>query len=122
MPVGQVIIFDDVMLNDGGFYNPTTGIFTVPVKGVYAFFCTCTRAATSSNGETAILMKRNGQIIGDTFMWYDAGKDTASIGTAVANCEVGDTINTEVRHRGSTTETLLAGHYCVFNGVLTHTE
>ncbi|KAH3844833.1 complement C1q-like protein 2 [Dreissena polymorpha] len=34
---GTVITFDDVVYNDGSHYNPSTGIFTVPVSGVYVF-------------------------------------------------------------------------------------
>lgn len=33
----QVIIFDAVILNEGGFYNATTGIFQCPWNGVYDF-------------------------------------------------------------------------------------
>ena len=36
-PNGATIIFTRVSLNDGKGYNPVTGIFKVPVSGVYSF-------------------------------------------------------------------------------------
>ena len=31
------IVFDDAILNTGGHYDPTTGIYTVPIDGTYEF-------------------------------------------------------------------------------------
>ncbi|XP_045209459.2 complement C1q tumor necrosis factor-related protein 7-like [Mercenaria mercenaria] len=35
--IGQTILFNKVFLNDGSAYNENTGVFTVPVDGVYLF-------------------------------------------------------------------------------------
>jgi hypothetical protein len=34
---GDVVIFDDVRHNGGGYYNQTSGEFTCPLEGVYVF-------------------------------------------------------------------------------------
>ena len=31
------IVFDDAVLNTGGHYDPTTGIYTAPINGTYEF-------------------------------------------------------------------------------------
>ncbi|XP_045183637.2 complement C1q tumor necrosis factor-related protein 6-like [Mercenaria mercenaria] len=36
-PMGQVVIFPEVLLNEGGGYNSMTGHFTAPVAGLYLF-------------------------------------------------------------------------------------
>ena len=39
IPLGEncPLIFDTVVLNMGGFYNSTDGIFTTKISGVYSF-------------------------------------------------------------------------------------
>lgn len=39
---GQIVIFQQVLLNEGGGYSPSTGVFAAPVGGIYEFtahFC-----------------------------------------------------------------------------------
>ncbi|XP_062587616.1 heavy metal-binding protein HIP-like isoform X2 [Saccostrea cucullata] len=43
IPINTVIKFGNVLTNEGGGYNPTTGKFTAPEDGVYSFswtYCT----------------------------------------------------------------------------------
>jgi hypothetical protein len=35
----DVVTFDDVRVNRGQGYNPSTGVFTAPRKGLYHFSC-----------------------------------------------------------------------------------
>jgi hypothetical protein len=119
MQVENQIIFDHIMLNQGSHYNPGTGNFIVPIKGVYAFFLTATRSSTSS--EFHIAIRKNGQKIGQSTVWA-AGVPSTSLGTAITSCEVGDVINTVVVYVGSGSPELLAGRHSTFCGALMHTE
>ena len=38
--LGDVIVFEEVLTNEGVAYNRTTGIFLAPVNGTYAFHVT----------------------------------------------------------------------------------
>ena len=37
LPPGNPIVFNYPVINTGGHYNPTTGIYTVPLDGTYEF-------------------------------------------------------------------------------------
>ena len=37
-PVPTPVVFDDAQINSGGHYDPTTGIYTVPLNGIYEFY------------------------------------------------------------------------------------
>ena len=116
MQVDDQIIFDDVTQNDGGHYNPATGIFTVPIKGTYVFFLSVQKPSTSTACHIAIM--KNGQ--------HNAGQATAyakpssSVGTALISCDVGDTINVVVIFVTNTANELLAGRHTTFCGALVH--
>ena len=36
----ETIVFENADINEGNSYNPTTGIFTAPYKGIYKFSMT----------------------------------------------------------------------------------
>lgn len=44
-PKGSVVIYNDVVTNEGDGYNPSTGIFTAPTEGLYSFSWTTTASA-----------------------------------------------------------------------------
>lgn len=37
LTIGQPVVFDKVLTNEGGFYSTSTGKFTVPLDGLYIF-------------------------------------------------------------------------------------
>ncbi|XP_068174226.1 complement C1q and tumor necrosis factor-related protein 9-like [Antennarius striatus] len=56
-----VLKFADVVINEGGGYNPDTGIFTCPVRGFYNFIVHMTvygkgQCAIFKNGEKVVSM------------------------------------------------------------------
>ena len=38
--LGDIVIFEEVLTNQGGAYNSTSGLFVAPVNGTYAFHVT----------------------------------------------------------------------------------
>ncbi|XP_067218405.1 cerebellin-3-like [Chanodichthys erythropterus] len=52
------LVYKKVFVNEGGAYNPTTGIFTAPVKGVYFFSVS---ARYRSNRLMDLSLSKNGQ-------------------------------------------------------------
>ncbi|XP_067308553.1 complement C1q-like protein 2 [Pseudorasbora parva] len=75
------LVYKDVFVNDGRAYNPTTGIFTAPVKGVYFF--TLSGHNRSSKAMGLRLFKNGQQVVtiynhplGDR---YDTGSNSISL-------------------------------------------
>ncbi|KAK9979092.1 hypothetical protein ABG768_012537 [Culter alburnus] len=52
------LVYNKVFVNEGGAYNPTTGIFTAPVKGVYFFSIS---GRHNSNRLMSLSLSKNGQ-------------------------------------------------------------
>jgi hypothetical protein len=96
---GSTFIFDTVVTNLGHGYNETTGVFTVPTSGLYAFTWTLSAAGrhilgTSGEfGEMGGVLKQNekekGWIVSDTETLYD---EEAATGFVVLNAKAGDEI------------------------------
>ena len=46
--INDVVIFEDVTVNRGQGYNPSTGVFTAPRKGLYHISCSILAHSTSN--------------------------------------------------------------------------
>ncbi|KAG9282183.1 collagen alpha-2(VIII) chain-like [Astyanax mexicanus] len=88
------IVYTSVITNIGGGYNPNTGIFTAPSRGVYYFRFTIMGSNTGYN--TGIYMYKNQELL--TFLW---GYNYNSYGRYISGgftlqLEIGDTVRTQL--------------------------
>lgn len=57
---GGTVVFNKVLMNTGGGYNPTTGVFTAPRRGLYVFLV---QTFTNGKGDANWDLHVNGQIV-----------------------------------------------------------
>ncbi|XP_074539248.1 complement C1q-like protein 3 [Halichoeres trimaculatus] len=108
------LIYREVLTNVGGAYNPETGVFTAPIRGVYYIRFTC-------NGPTdfprsAVLYKNNAviQLIAHE-QESGAGSDTASNGATLL-LQQGDTLKMVLWHNTQIWDN--SNHHSTFSGFL----
>ena len=62
----NTIVFNSQQYEQGGDnYDPTTGIYTCPVAGLYMFIAACT--STNASGGKQIMMYKNSDVIGRVY-------------------------------------------------------
>ncbi|XP_014830353.1 PREDICTED: complement C1q-like protein 2 [Poecilia mexicana] len=83
------LIFKHVVTNIGNAYNPNTGLFTAPVRGVYHFQFHIFGHG-SKNPTSAVLLK-NGEQIFTSWTSQPARSQTASNGVSLL-LEIGDVV------------------------------
>ena len=107
--IDDVVKFDDVRFNRGQGYNPSTGVFTAPRKGLYHFSCVI--MANSSHQVHYQLNKNNAAYInGYSNKSYYA---TSTI-SDVIEMKKGDRIF--IKHRNSNSEEITGSHHSTFSG------
>ncbi|XP_072544594.1 complement C1q-like protein 2 isoform X1 [Salminus brasiliensis] len=88
------LIYRHIFTNVGGAYDPATGLFSAPVKGVYAFRVFSKAFGRSDRGVTAGLFK-NGQHIFSTHAHQTEGVYGASNGVTL-QLEKGDLVSVQL--------------------------
>ncbi|XP_051736551.1 complement C1q-like protein 2 [Ctenopharyngodon idella] len=102
-PIGDVgpfntditLVYKKVFVNEGGAYNPTTGIFTAPVKGVY-FFSVSGRHR--SNRLMDLRLIRNGQPMVYVINHPLGERYESTANSFSLNLEKGDHVYVRLRH------------------------
>ncbi|VDI41032.1 Hypothetical predicted protein [Mytilus galloprovincialis] len=91
-PKGSIVIYDEVITNDGNSYNPSTGIFTGPTEGLYSFSWTTT---TQANKLFFTDLTVNGNMIARNHAGHDNVNLSASH-TVVVHLKKNDKVNIKV--------------------------
>ena len=111
----EIALFDNVVTNYGGYYNPMTSSFICPVHGIYLFFVNT--VVDQSNMQLRIVRNSDGLTTG----WADGIAGGANHGSnlAITECDIGDVIWMRVHHSGDD-KTLLgySSPHTSFSGVL----
>jgi glyoxylate utilization-related uncharacterized protein len=92
----STVKLNNVMLNKGGGYNGTTGIFTAPTKGVYSFTLTIgINAPEEATGYLEFHIMKSKDIVGFLFVEWE-GKWLKRSENTVVELEAGDLIHVMV--------------------------
>jgi hypothetical protein len=93
---GSTLKFNNVMLNLGGGYNGTTGIFTAPLKGVYSFTLSIgINAPEEASNYLNFHIMKNKDIVGFLFVEWE-GKWLKRTESTVVELEKGDRVHVMV--------------------------
>ena len=78
--VGSTLVFTQILVNDKGVYNTTTGTFIAPCDGVYEFQSTLTVGVVD---KSAYIEFMAGEAMIGTFTAYDCNNRVSSSGSAI---------------------------------------
>ena len=91
MPQDIVIIYEQVLLNHGGFYNQNVGQYIAPIRGIYVFIMNL--LTIQEDGTSWVRMRLNGNEVSQAYAAYSSNDQSGSM-TAILYLEVGDEVHT----------------------------
>ncbi|KAK3611586.1 hypothetical protein CHS0354_018101 [Potamilus streckersoni] len=114
--ITQVIKYDSVLINEGNFYNPLTGIFTCPEDGIYLFsFFT---AAYGNHKNWVRLVVDNVNLSGATSEGTRDYHDDQGGNVAIIRLRAGQSVWMSVVHAGDAElDADSEHHHVTFSGV-----
>ncbi|XP_066499964.1 complement C1q-like protein 2 [Hoplias malabaricus] len=110
------LIFNDIITNVGDAYNPETGVFKAPVRGVY--YVRYTATASTDSLMSAVLYKNREVMLTVHEPPTGPGSDTASNGAALL-LEAGDELYMQLWPNSHVWDN--ASHHSTFSGFLIYT-
>lgn len=96
----------------GSAYNPTSGIFTAPVNGMYVFFYDL--ECMKTNGDTYVKLMKNAAITGIESYCHGLGDIDNSSTLGVLYLEAGDMVSIRL----SNSDSNIFGYKTIFSGFL----
>jgi hypothetical protein len=91
--INDVVKFDDVTVNRGNGYDPSTGVFTAPRKGLYHISCSI---MAYSNHDVHFQLNKNDAA--HTYAYANNGGHTTSTINAIVEMKKGDRVFIKHRH------------------------
>ncbi|XP_062376330.1 uncharacterized protein LOC134064425 [Sardina pilchardus] len=111
------LVYRHIYTNIGNAYNPNTGIFTAPVRGIYHFYFTLHGHGHASI-PNAISLRKNGELI--VYAWcQQAGYSVNPSNGVSLLLEVGDVVYLQLRHGTRVFDN--TNHHTTFSGHLLFT-
>ena len=104
-----MIKFEDVRVNRGQGYNPSTGVFTAPRKGLYHVSCLILGA---SGHVVHYQLNKNDAVY--TYGYLAKEGQTASTISSLVEMNKGDRVF--MKHRSSGSEQIIGIHHSTFSG------
>ncbi|KAK3092551.1 hypothetical protein FSP39_004300 [Pinctada imbricata] len=112
----QIIPFKGILTNEGGAYNPSTGIFTVPLNGLYYFHCSI---LTTIQGEYMLYVngKRQMYLISDDKDIFEQSSNAVTL-----NLKKGDRVFITTASKRGNNFSYLHHYWSSFSGFLIKAE
>ena len=104
-----MVKFEYVRVNRGQGYNPSTGVFTAPRKGLYNIAC-----LILGNSGHAVNYQLNKNDALYTKGYSTKGIYTSSTISSLVELKKGDRVF--IKHRASTSEQIYGDHHSTFSG------
>jgi hypothetical protein len=102
--LNAVVKFEDVRVNRGQGYNPSTGVFTSPRKGLYHISCLILGARGNA---VQYQLNKNDAVY--TYGYSTKGIHTASTISSLVEMMKGDRVF--IKHRASKSQHILGAHF-----------
>jgi len=107
--LNAVVKFEDVRANRGQGYNPSTGVFTAPRKGIYHISC----MLSGYNGHVVhYQLNKNDAVY--TYGYSKKGVDITSTLSVIVEMKKGDRVF--IKHRVSGSAQITGNHFSTFSG------
>ena len=110
--INSVVKFEDVRVNRGQGYDPSTGVFTAPRKGLYHISC----LILGGNNGNHVHYQLNKNDARYTKGFATKGRNTSSTISSLVEMKKGDRVF--IKHNSSTSEQIHGAHYSTFSGYL----
>ena len=90
--IGEIIVFDSVLLNLGGAYDATTGVFTCPMDRVYIFSTSIMSASSTQQNLVHVDIMKNGAEIAAAYASGGSSEQEQGSVSAAVQLVRGDTV------------------------------